>query len=123
MLIRNSKSGGNGINLYINGIGYHYSKYGNISQQKHSLLIPRTDYDKLVNYLKDRMDVDIYFSVIEYGEEIWYKFSDDKMIYIFDSYIYGHENHFEFKVDSGKVKMNKEDWRDLKIKNILENEI
>lgn len=128
------------VNLYINGISLKYLKCGN-NQGKHSFLIPRTDYDKLVDYLKDKVqfkkfakfsiidrwfkpiNVDIYFSLTEYDEEVWYKFSDDKMIYIFDTYIYGHENYFEFKIDSRKIKIDKADLRDLKIKNIFENEI
>lgn len=139
MLGSNIKSGGSGVNLYINGFAYHFSKYGNTGQQKHSFLIPKTDYDQLVNYLADKIfnfkslkfskykiidnwckldDVDICFSIIEFGEEVWYRFRDDKMIYIFED-VYLHDNSFEFKVDSGKIKMDKNDLRDLKIIRIF----
>lgn len=116
MLRSISRYGEEGINLYINVVGYHYYKYGK-NFGKHSFLIPRVDYN---TFIENKLDeVEVCFSIKENGEKVWYTFND-KSVYIFDN-VYGHENYFEFKVDGMIIKMDEVDLRDLKIRKILEN--
>jgi hypothetical protein len=120
MLRKNIKYG-DGVNLYLNGRGHHYSFYA-YKHNQHSFLIPRTHFSIFENDFKQ-----FYLNIVFKSDGKFYIFEqlfDDSLVQ-FDIYenIRNYENYFEFKVIGKAKTMDEVDIRDFRINTILENEI